>query len=76
MGAGGGNKAAFSSPSPGSAAARLQAPFLMIFWLQGDLIVAFQYLKGAYKKAREGLFVRTYSDSAWGNGFKLEEGYV
>ena len=44
--------------------------------LQGDLIMAFQYLKGAYKKAREGLFVRTYSDSAWGNGFKLEEGYV
>jgi len=44
--------------------------------LQGDLIMAFQYLKGAYKKAREGLFVRTYSDSEWGNGFKMEEGYV
>ena len=40
--------------------------------LQGDLIAAFQYLKGPYKKAAEGLFTRTCSDR--GNGFKLKEG--
>ena len=42
--------------------------------LQGDLIVAFQYLKGAYKKAGEGLFTRACSDRTRGNGFKLKEG--
>ena len=31
--------------------------------LQGDLIAAFQDLKGAYRKAGEGLFVRECSDS-------------
>ena len=30
--------------------------------LQGDLIVAFQYLKGAYRKAKERLFIRACSD--------------
>ncbi|GAB0206223.1 mitochondrial enolase superfamily member 1 [Grus japonensis] len=30
--------------------------------LRGDLIVAFQYLKGAYRKAGEGLFIRECSD--------------
>ena len=42
--------------------------------LQGDLIAAFQYLKGAYKKAGEGLFTRACSDRTRGNGFKLKEG--
>ncbi|GAB0176039.1 mitochondrial enolase superfamily member 1 [Grus japonensis] len=42
--------------------------------LQGDLTVAFQYLKGAYKKAGEGLFTRACSDRTRGNGFKLKEG--
>jgi len=42
--------------------------------LRGDLIAAFQYLKGAYKKAGEGLFTRACSDRARGNGFKLNEG--
>jgi len=42
--------------------------------LQGDLIVAFQYLKGACKKAGEGLFTSACSDRARGNGFKLKEG--
>ncbi|KAK4824904.1 hypothetical protein QYF61_021419 [Mycteria americana] len=42
--------------------------------LQGDLIAAFQYLKGAYKKAGEGLFTRAGSDRGRGNGFKLKEG--
>ncbi|PKU48582.1 hypothetical protein llap_1118 [Limosa lapponica baueri] len=42
--------------------------------LQGDLIAAFQYVKGAYRRAREGLFVRKCSDRTRGNGFKLEEG--
>ncbi|KAK4832976.1 hypothetical protein QYF61_026802 [Mycteria americana] len=34
----------------------------------------FQYLKGAYKKAGEGLFTRACSDRTKGNGFKLKEG--
>ena len=38
--------------------------------LWGDLIVAFQCLKGAYRKAGEGLFVRGCSDMARGNGSK------
>ncbi|GAB0185865.1 triadin [Grus japonensis] len=42
--------------------------------LQRDLIVAFQYLKGAYRKAGEGLFIRECSDRTRGNGFKLKEG--
>ncbi|GAB0203573.1 hypothetical protein GRJ2_002822900 [Grus japonensis] len=41
---------------------------------QGDLIVAYQYLKGAYRKAGEGLFIRACSDRTRGNGFKLKEG--
>ncbi|GAB0207486.1 hypothetical protein GRJ2_003214300 [Grus japonensis] len=42
--------------------------------LQGDLIAAYQYLKGAYRKAGEGLFMRECSDRTRGNGFKLKEG--
>ncbi|GAB0177009.1 mitochondrial enolase superfamily member 1 [Grus japonensis] len=42
--------------------------------LRGDLIVAFQYLKGAYRKDGEGLFIRDCSDRTRGNGFKLKEG--
>ncbi|GAB0182652.1 hypothetical protein GRJ2_000730500 [Grus japonensis] len=42
--------------------------------LRGDLIVAFQYLKGAYRKSGEGLFTRAWSDRMRGNGFKLKEG--
>ena len=42
--------------------------------LQGDLVAAFQYLNGAYRKAGEGLFVRGCSDRTRGNGFKLKEG--
>ncbi|KFO03793.1 hypothetical protein N312_13261, partial [Balearica regulorum gibbericeps] len=41
--------------------------------LQGDLIVAYQYLKGAYRKDDEGLFMRECSDRTRGNGFKLKE---
>ena len=39
--------------------------------VQGDLIVAFQYLKGAYKQEGERLFTRMDSDKTRGNGFKL-----
>jgi len=42
--------------------------------LQEDFIAAFQYLKGAYRQAGEGLFTRAYRDRTRDNGFKLEEG--
>ncbi|GAB0208616.1 hypothetical protein GRJ2_003327300 [Grus japonensis] len=42
--------------------------------LRGDLIVAYQYLKGASRKAGEGLFIRECSDRTRVNGFKLKEG--
>ncbi|GAB0176896.1 hypothetical protein GRJ2_000154800 [Grus japonensis] len=42
--------------------------------LRGDLIAAFQYLKGACRKAGKGLFTRAWSDRIRGNGFKLKEG--
>ncbi|KFV76121.1 hypothetical protein N307_10869, partial [Dryobates pubescens] len=42
--------------------------------LRGDLIVALQYLKGAYKKAGEGLLRISGSDRTRGNGMKLEVG--
>ena len=43
-----------------------------LYW--GIVIVAFQYLKGAYRKAEEGLFTRVYRDRIRENGFKLEGG--
>ncbi|PKU40805.1 hypothetical protein llap_8888 [Limosa lapponica baueri] len=41
--------------------------------LWGGLITAFQYLKGAYRRDWEGLFIRECSDRMRGNGFKLKE---
>ncbi|KFV89111.1 hypothetical protein N327_11643, partial [Fulmarus glacialis] len=41
---------------------------------QGDLIAAFQYLKGAYKKDGSKLFSRACCDRTRGSGFKLKEG--
>jgi len=35
--------------------------------------VAFHYLKGAYRKAGKGLFIRACSDRTSGNGFKLKK---
>ena len=42
--------------------------------LQGDLIAAFQYLKGDYKKEGNQLFTQVDSDRTSSNGFKLKEG--
>ncbi|KAK4807113.1 hypothetical protein QYF61_018454 [Mycteria americana] len=42
--------------------------------LWGDLIAAFQYLKGASKKDGAKLFTRACCDRTRGNGFKLKEG--
>jgi len=42
--------------------------------LQGDVIAAFQYLKGAYRKDVENIFSRACSDRTRSNGFKLRDG--
>lgn len=44
--------------------------------LQGDLIVALQYLKRAYNKAGDGLFIRDRSDRTWDTSFKLKRGEI
>ncbi|KFQ65076.1 hypothetical protein N334_13511, partial [Pelecanus crispus] len=41
--------------------------------LQGDLIVAFQYLKGAYRKDGDNLFSKACCDRTRSNGFKLKK---
>lgn len=40
--------------------------------LRGDLIAAFQYMKGATMKDGEGLFTKACSDRTKGNGFKVK----
>ncbi|KFQ50163.1 hypothetical protein N334_04264, partial [Pelecanus crispus] len=42
--------------------------------LWGDLIVAFQYLKRAYRKDGDNLFSKACCDRTRNNGFKLKEG--
>jgi len=42
--------------------------------LWGDLIAAFQYLKEAYRKDGENIFIRVCYDRTRSNGFKLREG--
>ena len=42
--------------------------------LQGDLIAAFQFLKGAYRKDGENLLSRACCDRTRSNGFGLKEG--
>jgi len=42
--------------------------------LRGDLIAAFQYLKGAYRKEGENIFNRACCNRTRSNGFKLREG--
>jgi len=41
--------------------------------LLGDLIAAFQYLKGAHKEDRDKLFSRACCDGTRVNGFKLKD---
>ena len=40
---------------------------------QGDLIVAFQYLKGDYRQDGERLFIMECSDRTRGSSFKLKD---
>lgn len=42
--------------------------------VQGDLIEAFQYIKGGYKKEEDRHFSRVCGDRKKGNGFKLKVG--
>ena len=42
--------------------------------LQSDLIAAFQYLKGSYRKEGNRLFSQVCGNRTRGNGFKLKEG--
>ncbi|KFP10328.1 hypothetical protein Z169_11070, partial [Egretta garzetta] len=42
--------------------------------LRGDLIAAFQDLKGAYRKDGDNLFSKARCDRTKGNGFKLKQG--
>ena len=42
--------------------------------LWGDLIVAFQYLNGAYKQEVEQLFRKVDNDRTRGSGLKLRQG--
>ncbi|KAJ7408177.1 hypothetical protein WISP_122309 [Willisornis vidua] len=41
--------------------------------LQGDLIVFFQYMEGAYRVLGGGILTRECSDRTRGNSFKLKE---
>ena len=45
----------------------------LLFSLRGELIAAFQYLKGAYKQEGNQLFERVDNSSTRGNGLKLRE---
>jgi len=42
--------------------------------VQGDLIAAFRYLKGSYRKDGDNLFGKACCDRTRSNGFKLREG--
>ena len=44
--------------------------------LWADLIAAFQYLKGAYRKDGENIFSKACRERTRSNGFKLREGRV
>jgi len=43
-------------------------------WLRGDLIAAFQYVKGSYRKEGDRLFSGVCDDRTRGRGFKLKDG--
>ena len=42
--------------------------------LHGDLIAAFQYLNGGYKKEEDRLFSRVFGNRTTGNDFQVKEG--
>jgi len=41
--------------------------------LQGDLMAAFQYLKGAYEQEGDQLFTQSDNDRTRGSSFKLKD---
>jgi len=45
-------------------------------WLQGDLIAAFQYLKGSYKKDEDKHFSRACCNRTRGKDFELKRGKI
>ena len=47
------------------------SPFLLLCAM---IIAAFQYLRGEYRDAGEGLFIRDCSDRTRDDGFKLKQG--
>jgi len=53
---------------------RTLSSVLKHYKVSGELLAVFQYLNGAYKKTREGLFTTACSDRTRVNGFKLKEG--
>jgi len=42
--------------------------------VSGDLIAAFRYLKGSYRKEGDRLFISICGDRTRGNGYELSEG--
>jgi len=44
--------------------------------LWGNLVAAFQYIKGAYRKEGENIFSKACCDRTRSNGFKLREGRI
>lgn len=64
----------FSLPYSPDTLQNLQRNRLKKRRLHGEPTAAFQYLKGTYRKAGEGLFIRNSADRTRSNGYTLKEG--